>query len=371
MEGFLSDLGPATDNAQRAQPLADDPARQQPAPAPAPRKKPPARKKPGGRRGVASGSAAAAAASGGYELELTAQQIHGALAGFEGFVGLSDKKKGKPIDDADNPYRGKAGTREEQVAEALRWMQWSKLRAWSACRVTSVRRQPFAPARPPSACVPPRLAARSRTNPCAICRACRIGSSCRRRARWCWSRRRRTRSARASASRSTGRRPSQSSPRSRRPMCSRAKSSRRSSPRRCACPSLLPRLTSLLISYREICLSLTTPACVCSLSQPGWNRRDGGRSVARHGSGAQLDVAAHLLQDDLGRAGEARQPRRRAAACEARAEEASCGEERWPRRRRCRRTLLLCATAIRCASGTNGGRPRRAAASRRAAAAGG
>ena len=79
MEGFLSDLGPATDNAQRAQPLADDPARQQPAPAPAPRKKPPARKKPGGRRGVASGSAAAAAASGGYELELTAQQIHGAL----------------------------------------------------------------------------------------------------------------------------------------------------------------------------------------------------------------------------------------------------------------------------------------------------
>ena len=48
------------------------------------------------------------------------------------------KKKGKPIDDACHPYRGQAGTRDEQVAESLRWMQWSKLRAWSACRVTSV-----------------------------------------------------------------------------------------------------------------------------------------------------------------------------------------------------------------------------------------
>ena len=74
-----------------------------------------------------------------YKLENTAQTIHGALAGLEGFVGLSDKKKGKPIDDACHPYRGQAGTRDEQVAEALRWMQWSKLRAWSACRVTSVR----------------------------------------------------------------------------------------------------------------------------------------------------------------------------------------------------------------------------------------
>jgi hypothetical protein len=73
-----------------------------------------------------------------FKLENTAQTIHGALAGLEGFVGLSDKKKGKPIDDACHPYRGQAGTRDEQVAESLRWMQWSKLRAWSACRVTSV-----------------------------------------------------------------------------------------------------------------------------------------------------------------------------------------------------------------------------------------
>jgi len=73
-----------------------------------------------------------------FKLENTAQTIHGALAGLEGFVGLSDKKKGKPIDDARHPYLGQQGTRDEQVAESLRWMQWSKLRAWSACRVTSV-----------------------------------------------------------------------------------------------------------------------------------------------------------------------------------------------------------------------------------------
>lgn len=83
-------------------------------------------------------TAASLVAKGRCELENTAQTIHGALAGFEGFVGLSDKKKGKPIDDAQHPYRGQGGTRDEQVAEALRWMQWSKLRAWSACRVTSV-----------------------------------------------------------------------------------------------------------------------------------------------------------------------------------------------------------------------------------------
>lgn len=76
-----------------------------------------------------------AGSGGGYVLQNTAQEIRGALAGFDGFVGLSDKKKGKPLDDAETPYLGRHGTREQQVAEALRWMAWSNLRAGSASRL--------------------------------------------------------------------------------------------------------------------------------------------------------------------------------------------------------------------------------------------